>query len=134
MHFILVLGVFCCGLVSAQTSVVSPLTDLCNTSLPKVLCVHKFREVSNGIYRSVFDSTSVRNGTTFGLVSNADFLVFDRKRGLDLLESSPSYEFAFRVSEVIHEAPLYVASQNKLYFSQLSPTPGYLPQLVIDLN
>ncbi|MCJ1261832.1 hypothetical protein MMC22_001700 [Lobaria immixta] len=143
MHFTLLLAAFGCGLVSAQTGVVNPLAQVCNTSLPKVLCINKyasvmpyhfFREVSNGSYLSVFGSTSVPNDTSFGLVNKADFLVFDRKRGLDLLGPNPSYELAFNVSEGIHEAPVYVASQNKLYFSQLGPTPAYLPQLVIDLN
>lgn len=143
MFFPLLLGAFCCVLVSAQTGVVSPLAQVCNASLPKVLCInqyaavmpyHFFREVSNSTYLSVFGSTSVPNDTSFGLISNADFLVFDRKRGLDLLGPNPSYEPAFNVSEAVHEAPVYVASQNKLYFSQLGPPPGYLPQLVIDLN
>ncbi|KAH8425700.1 SMP-30/gluconolactonase/LRE family protein [Aspergillus melleus] len=40
----------------------------------------------------------------------------------------------FAVSEAVHEAPVYVASQNKLYLSQLAPPAGYLPQLVVDLN
>lgn len=93
---------------------------------------HFFREVSTGIHFSAFGSTSVPNDTTFGLVSDADFLVFDRKRGLDILGPNPSYEVVFNVSEAVHEAPVYVASQNKLYFSQLAR--GYLPQLVIDLN
>ncbi|MCJ1466325.1 hypothetical protein MMC07_004944 [Pseudocyphellaria aurata] len=95
---------------------------------------HFFREVSNATYTSVFGSTSVPNDTTFGLVKEADFLVFDQQRGLDLLGPHPSYEFVFAVPESVHEAPVYVASQNKLYFSQLAPPPGYLPQQVIDLN
>lgn len=143
MYFTLVLAAFGCGLVTAQTGVVNPLVQVCNTSLPKVLCINKyvavipyhfFREVSNGSYLSVFGSTSVPNDTSFGLVTKADFLVFDRKRGLDLLGPNPSYELAFNVSAAVHEAPVYVRSQNKLYFSQLAPPLGYLPQLVIDLN
>jgi sugar lactone lactonase YvrE len=47
---------------------------------------------------------------------------------------SPTYEFVFKVSDAVHEAPVYVPSQNKLYISQLAPPTGYLPQLVIDLN
>lgn len=143
MYFALLLGAFCCGLVSAQTGVIKPLAEVCNASLPKVLCInqyasvmpyHFFRRVTNATYFSVFGSTSVPNDTSFGLVSKADFLVFDRQRGLDLLGPNPSYEYVFNVSEAVHEAPVYVASQNKLYFSQLAPPAGYLPQLVIDLN
>ncbi|KAL8992898.1 MAG: hypothetical protein Q9169_006752 [Polycauliona sp. 2 TL-2023] len=64
----------------------------------------------------------------------ADFLVFDQERASEILGPSPSYEFIFEVSEAVHEAPVYVTSQNKLYLSQLAPPPGYLPQLVVDLN
>ncbi|MCJ1470600.1 hypothetical protein MMC07_009246 [Pseudocyphellaria aurata] len=144
MYFSIVLGAFGCGLVSAQTGVTQPLAQLCNaTSLPNVLCLNNYtavmpyhfsRNVSNATYMSVFGSTSVPNDTTFDQVNKTDFLVFDRKRGLDLLGPSPSYKFVFVVNKSVHEAPVYVASQNKLYFSQLAPPPGYLPQLVIDLN
>lgn len=48
--------------------------------------------------------------------------------------SKPSHEYMFHVSNAVHEAPVYVPSQNKLYFSQLAPPPGYLPQIVVDLN
>jgi hypothetical protein len=37
----------------------------------------------------------------------------------------------------VHEAPVYSPATNKLYFSQLvgpNSPPGFLPQLVIDLN
>lgn len=74
------------------------------------------------------------NGTSLDNVKSADFLVFDKERGLKVLGSNPSYEYVFEVSKAVHEAPVYVASQNKLYLSQLAPPPGYLPQLVIDLN
>ncbi|MCJ1424161.1 hypothetical protein MMC29_002048 [Sticta canariensis] len=143
MYFALLLGAFCCGLVSAQTGVIKPLAEVCNASLPKVLCInqyasvmpyHFFRNVTSATYFSVFGSTSVPNDASFGQVSKADFLVFDRQRGLDLLGPNPSYKYVFNVSRAVHEAPVYVASQNKLYFSQLAPPAGYLPQLVIDLN
>lgn len=129
--------------VSAQTGVISPLTEWCGAYSSGVLCINRYaavmpyhflREVANDTAMPTFGSTSVPNDTSFAQVNNADFLVFDRKRGLDLLGSSPSYEFAFDVADAVHEAPVYVASQNKLYFSQLAPPPGYLPQLVIDLN
>lgn len=60
--------------------------------------------------------------------------MFDKERGLNYLGSDPTYEFVFKVSEAVHEAPVFVPSQNKLYISQLAPPAGYLPQLVVDLN
>lgn len=143
MRFTLLLGALCSTVVSAQLGVISPLVEWCSANLSGVLCVnryaavmpyHFFRETSNSTTEPGFGSTSVPNDTSFAQVDGANFLVFDRRRGLELLGSSPSYELVFDVSEAVHEAPVYVASQNKLYLSQLAPPPGYLPQLVIDLN
>ena len=66
-----------------------------------------------------FGSTDVPKDASFALINDTDFLVFDRKRGLDVLGPNPSYEFVFEVSIAVHEAPVYVAAQNKLYFSQV---------------
>ncbi|KAI4268164.1 MAG: hypothetical protein LQ337_008002, partial [Flavoplaca oasis] len=95
---------------------------------------HFFRNASNGTTTPTFGSTSVPNDTSCAVVDEADFLVFDQERASEILGPDPSYEFVFEVSEAVHEAPVYVASQNKLYLSQLAPPPGYLPQLVVDLN
>lgn len=112
----------------AQTGVVAALAQACNVSLPRVLCIDKyasvmpyqfFRPSSNGTYGPPFGSTSVPNDTSFAQVNNSDFLVFDRQRGLELLGPSPSYDFIFSVSSAVHEAPVYVAAQNKIYFSQV---------------
>ena len=113
----------------AQTGVLSPLTQLCNASLPRVLCINKyasvmpyhfFRSTSNGTSDPPFGSTSVPNDTSFSLVNNSDFLVFERQRGLDLLGPNPSYEFVFDVSMAVHEAPVYVPGQNKIYLAQVN--------------
>ena len=45
---------------------------------------------------------------------------------------NPTQKFVFGVNQFVHEAPVYVPSQDKLYLFQLEP--GFLPQLVIDLN
>ena len=127
-----------------QTGVLRPLTQACgNTSLPRVRCINKyasvmpypfFRAISSFQNDYDFGATLVPNDTSFLLVNQSDFLVFDRERGLKLLGPNPSLTLAFNVSQSIHEAPVYVASQNKLYLSQLPPPYGFLPQLVIDLN
>lgn len=139
----LVVFTCCLALTSGQVGVITPLAQQCDASLPSVLCINKYASVMPyhffrpSSYKSTdnpFGSTSVLNDTSFAQVNKADFLVFDRKRGADLLGPRPSYEFVFAVTEAIHEAPVYVASQNKLYLSQLPPPVGFLPQLVIDLN
>lgn len=136
-------GALCAGIAVAQTGVVSPLAQQCAPPVPAVVCINRYaavmpyhfsRPVANGTIDSDFGGTSVPNDTSFAQVAKADFLVFEQQRGLELLGSNPSYEFVFAVSEAVHEAPVYVATQNKLYLSQLAPPAGYLPQLVIDLN
>ncbi|KAL8802678.1 MAG: hypothetical protein Q9182_003636 [Xanthomendoza sp. 2 TL-2023] len=127
----------------AQNGFVGPLAQVYSPALSNVVSIHKyasvmpyhfFRNISNGTSEPTFGSTSVPNDTSFALVAKADFLVFDQERASGILGSTPSYEFIFAVSTAVHEAPVYVPSQNKLYLSQLAPPPGYLPQLVVDLN
>jgi sugar lactone lactonase YvrE len=81
-----------------------------------------------------FRNTSVPSDPSFGIIANADFVVYDRARGLQYLGDNPSYEYIFAVSDAVHEAPVYAPVQNLLFLSQLAPPAGYLPQLVINLN
>ncbi|KAI9763173.1 MAG: hypothetical protein M1835_007910 [Candelina submexicana] len=66
-------------------------------------------------------------------VSAADFVVFDQARGLELLGAAPRIERMFEVLNVIHEAPVYVPGQKKLYVAQHGPM-GDQTSLVIDLS
>lgn len=127
---------------SSPPGVTSPLAKACGNSTSKVVCIdryasvmpyHFFRQPS-GFSEVTFGMTSVLNDTSFGLVKSANFLVFDQQRGFEVLGSAPTYARVFNVSQAVHEAPVYVPSLNKLFLSQLSPPPGFLPQLVVDLN
>ncbi|RAK93619.1 lactonohydrolase [Aspergillus costaricaensis CBS 115574] len=139
-NFLLLLASFTGSLVQAQTGVTHPISEECG---PSVVCVnhyanvlpyHFFRNVSTMDAVTTFGDTTVANGTVLQDVKTADFIVYNKEKGLDILGSNPSYEYVFAVNDAVHEAPVYVASQNKLYLSQLAPPPGYLPQLVVDLN
>jgi len=133
-----------CG-VTAQSQppgVTAPLAKTCGPNTAKVVCIdryasvmpyHFFRAPSGGSTDISFAQTSVPNDTSFGLVSTADFLVFDQ-RAYEVLGANPTYDLVFNVSTAVHEAPVYVPSLNKLFVSQLAPPTGYLPQLVINLN
>lgn len=85
---------------------ISPLVESCGPS-SAIACVNKYASVMPyPFYRAMgandqdtFPSTTVPNDTSFGLVSQADFLVFDKERGLELLGSNPSYEFMFKVND-----------------------------------
>lgn len=127
---------------SQPPGVSPPLAQKCGPSSANIICLDKYASVlPYHFFRNrtvdeplTFGSTSVPNDTSFGLVDDADFLVFDQARAFELLGSEPQYDFVFEVSEAVHEAPVYVPSLNKLFMSQLAPPPGYLPQLVVDLN
>lgn len=128
---------------SQPPGVAPPLAHTCGPTTADVVCLtryasvmpyHFFRNSSGGSTDIPFGDTSVPNDTSFGLVGSADFLVFDQQRGLEILGENPTYDFVFNVSNAVHEAPVYVPNLNRLYLSQLAPPPGYLPQLIVDLN
>ncbi|KAH0290226.1 putative lactonohydrolase [Aureobasidium namibiae CBS 147.97] len=128
-------------LALAQVGVVNPLVQHCGPS--NVVCVnryaavmpyHFFRPDSFNGTSIPFSATSVPNDTSFSLLNNSNFIVYDRERGLAILGANPTYEKVFNVSEAVHEAPVYVPGLNKLFLSQLAPPAGFLPQLVVDLN
>ncbi|KIY02414.1 uncharacterized protein Z520_02552 [Fonsecaea multimorphosa CBS 102226] len=109
-------------------------TVVCVNKYGAVLPYHFNRSISNNNADYDFRNTSVGNASTFDLLDGADFVVFERQRGMQYLGSNPSYEFMFAVSKAVHEAPVYAPQQNLLFISQLAPPPGYLPQLVVNLN
>jgi hypothetical protein len=69
---------------------------------------------------------------SWDLVADAQFVVFDRELGLELLGPNPSVKLMFNVSADVHEAPVYLPEQNLFVFSQLSV--GQLPLFAVDLN
>jgi sugar lactone lactonase YvrE len=127
-------------LALTQTSVTDPISEDCG---PSVVCInhyanvlpyHFYRNISTSQVATTFGDTVVANGTSLQNIKSADFVVYDKERGLKILGTQPTYKYMFAVSDAVHEAPVYVAAQNKLYLSQLAPPAGYLPQLVVDLN
>jgi sugar lactone lactonase YvrE len=128
----------------APPGTIVPLANQCISNSSSVICVEKYasvmpyhfnRSISDTKADYDFRNTTAGNATeSFDLIKNADFLVFDQTRGLQYLGSNPTYEYMFHVSDAVHEAPVYAPVQNKLFLSQLAPPPGFLPQLVIDLN
>lgn len=140
----------------------TPLATKCHPS-PNVLCInhydavlpyHFYRYVPVGGQPVVYGSTvvgvppannqtaepasnhsSADNPFASGAVADADFLVFDEQQAASILGNNPTYEFMFKVTDAVHEAPVYVPPPiNNLYMSILSPPPGTLPQLVVNLD
>ncbi|KIX07676.1 uncharacterized protein Z518_02330 [Rhinocladiella mackenziei CBS 650.93] len=124
------------------SGVTRPIVEDCGSN-GAIVCVNKYaavlpyhfnRSISNNDVHYDFRDTTVGNASSFDLLADADFVVFDRERGMEYLGSNPSYEFMFAVSEAVHEAPVYAPKQNLLFMSQLAPPTGFVPQLVVNLN
>jgi hypothetical protein len=81
-----------------------------------------------------YAGTKVPDDKSWDSVASADFVIFDKKRGLEILGDSPKiYPKYLDVLKVVHEAPIYDPKQNKLFVTQDGP-PGNMTNLVIDLN
>ncbi len=118
-----------------STSVVSR----CGPSTANIVCINRYASVlppdfSRGADASVgYSGTVVPEDASWQLLANASFMIFDQARGLELLGPAPKLEKMFDVLDVIHEGPVYVPSQNRLYINQYGP-PGNSSQLLVDLN
>ncbi|KAK6379487.1 hypothetical protein LTS17_006405 [Exophiala oligosperma] len=132
---------------SKPPGVTTPIVEDCGGFNGSVVCVNRYAAVLPYHFnRSIttlekeydFRNTSVTNAPSFDLLQDANFVVFDKERGLECLGDSPRWEFMFPIGDSVHEAPVYVPELNMLYMSQLPPVnaaPGdYIAQLVVNLN
>lgn len=108
--------------------------------LPGAVCLKKhaaklpypfYREPLNGTYANTLGDTEVPSDESWGLVADADFVLFDEQRGREVLGEYPSVEFMFELSPYLHESPVFIPGLNKIFFSELSPT---IEQFAVDLN
>ncbi|GMG14723.1 unnamed protein product [Aspergillus oryzae] len=108
---------------------------------PGVVCLKKHaanlpypfhRAAPDGRNIPTYGDTEVPADASWKHISTADFIVFDESRATDVLGDSPSVDFVLSVdANHIHEGPVFVPTQNRIYFSELSTN---LPQFAIDLN
>jgi hypothetical protein len=124
-----------------NSSAVTPVAYTCGPKSANITCIHRYMSVLPPSYSkdadpsTGFGATLVPDDPSWkALVPNADFVVFDKKRGLELLGSAPKISRGYiPVLNVIHEAPIYVPELNKLFTTQDGP-PGNLSNIIIDLN
>ncbi|PVH92474.1 putative gluconolactonase precursor [Periconia macrospinosa] len=90
-----------------------------------------YRDPYNGSFFNALGDTEVPSDKSWSLVADADFVIFDEKRGREILGEYPSVEYVFEVGPYLHESPVFVPGLNKIFFSELSPTTE---QFVVDLN
>ena len=127
------------GVLESRANISNPAVAKCGPSSANIVCMNNHAAVlppsfSRDPNPAVnYAGTQVPDDVSWQLLSNASFQIFDENRGLDVLGPSPKIEKVFDVLNVIHEAPVYVPKQNKLYLTQAGP-PGNLSALVIDLN
>lgn len=118
----------------------TPVASVCGPSTANIVCIHRYGSYLPPSYSRDADPTVGYAGTvvpddpSWNLTAKADFVVFDRERGLKLLGNAPKIQHKYvPVLNVIHEAPIYVPHLNKLFVTQDGP-PGNLTAIVIDLN
>ncbi|CAG7930381.1 unnamed protein product [Penicillium olsonii] len=122
-------------------SSIPPVAYTCGPKSANITCIHRYMSVLPGSYikdadpSTGFGDTVVSDDPSWKAhVPNADFVVFDKKRGLELLGSAPKISRGYiPLLNVIHEAPIYVPELNKLFTTQDGP-PGNLSNIIIDLN
>ena len=127
--------------------VTGPIVEVCNAIDASIVCVNHYASIlPYGFYRApinnsllptaepAFEQTLGVNATDpyFELLSKAAFVVYDRHRGLSLLGDKPRYDFIFKISDAVHDGPVYVPETDEFYFSQLSLK--LLSQNVINLS
>ena len=117
-----------------------PAATACGPRSAKIACVNRFGSLlPPSFYKDAdptvgYTGTIVTEDSSWTLVQEADFVIFDKDRGLEILGSAPKiWPRYLDVLNVIHEAPIYVPDLNKLFCTQDGP-PGNLSNIVIDLN
>ena len=111
------------------------IASKCASILPEsesVVCINKWAAVMpepfsrfqatgfGDLSKDSFRLTSVPSDPSFELVRNATFIVFDETRGLDILGTTPKYEFVLDDIPSTHEAPVYVPELNVFVCSILN--------------
>ena len=116
------------------------IASTCGPTTANITCVYRYGTLLPPSFERDADPTIGYTGTmvpddpSWKLVQGADFVIFDEKRGLEILGTSPKIQHKYlNVLSVIHEAPIFVPDLNKLFVTQDGP-PGNLSNLMIDLN
>lgn len=125
----------------AANSGYAPVAAPCGPSTANVTCIHRYGSVLPPSFSRDPDPNVGYTGTLVpddpswaSLVPTADFVIFDKERGLSMLGATPRiWHNYIPVLNVIHEAPIFVPELNKLFTTQDGP-PGNLSNIVIDLN
>ncbi|KAJ2998443.1 hypothetical protein NUW58_g321 [Xylaria curta] len=126
--------------LAGNSSGESPVAYQCGPKTANVTCINRYGSFLPPSFSRDPDpavgytGTKVPDDSSWELVKQADFVLFDKKRGLEILGPAPKiHRGIISVLNVIHEAPVYVPELNKLFVTQDGP-PGNLSILSLDLN
>ncbi|KAI5924923.1 hypothetical protein F4810DRAFT_661972 [Camillea tinctor] len=126
--------------IPGNSSSSSPMARVCGPNTANVTCLNRYGSLLPPSYSRDPDPSigytgaEVPDDSSWSLVQNADFVLFDEKRGLEILGSAPKISRGIiPVLNVIHEAPVFVPGINKLFVTQDGP-PGNMSMLQLDLN
>lgn len=121
----------------------APTTQLaykCGPTTANVTCVNRYasllapsfsRDPDPGV---PYTGAVVPDDASWSLVQNADFVIFDKERGLELLGKAPKMTRGIvSVLNVIHEAPVFVPELNALFLTQDGP-PNNFSLIKLDLS
>lgn len=128
-------------LAIAPNSSYVPVASSCGPTTANITCIHRYGSIlPPSFFRDSdpnvgYSGTKVPDDSSWAaLVPTADFVVFDKELGLELLGPSPKlFKNFVPLLNVIHEAPMFVPELNKLFTTQDGP-PGNLTNIAIDLS
>ncbi|KAG8426767.1 hypothetical protein J3459_007815 [Metarhizium acridum] len=128
-----------------HVSSTKPLAEKCGPSTANIVCINGYSAVMPGNFerdrppdsinpldQHSYAQTKIPADPSWDLVKDADFIVYDKERGLEILGDEPTSEFAFEITPLFHDATVYDPYTNEVYFSQLSG--GEISLKVIDLS
>ncbi|GAW19424.1 hypothetical protein ANO14919_089110 [Xylariales sp. No.14919] len=125
---------------AANSSLGAPVAYICGPKTANVTCVNRYGSLLPPSFSRdpdpsvAYTGAKVPGDPSWALVQQADFVLFDKKRGLEVLGPAPKIQRGIiPVLNVIHEAPVFVPELNKLFVTQDGP-PGNLSILSLDLN
>lgn len=125
---------------TAGNSSRAPVAYTCGPKTAKVACLNRHGSFLPPSFSRDPDpgygyaDTKVPDDASWAIAQQADFILFDKERGLKLLGSSPKISKGLiSVLNVIHEAPVFVPGINKLFLTQDGP-PGDNGLMSLDLN
>lgn len=129
------------ALALVSNSSYHPVAARCGPPTANITCIHRYGSVLPPSFFRDEDPNVGYSGTLVpddpswaSLVPTADFILFDKKLGLELLGPAPKiYKNFIPLLNIIHEAPMFVPKLNKLFTTQDGP-PGNLTNIAIDLK